>query len=77
MSISAESFTGLGVDTACKSTASCALLVFYVEWIGSYDVSELIGPIFKGQANKHCLTLEDGTNKLPRNTGNELPTCAE
>jgi hypothetical protein len=49
------------------------------------DVSEQpIGPIAKGQAFKEefpehfldCLTLEDGTDRLFRNVGAELPFCA-
>jgi hypothetical protein len=34
-----------------------------------------IGPIFKGQAS-HCLTLENGTNRLFRNVGSRPPFYA-
>jgi len=34
-----------------------------------------IGPIFKGQA-AHCLTLENGTNRLFRNVGSRPPFYA-
>jgi hypothetical protein len=35
-----------------------------------------IGPIFKDQDVQDFLTLEDGTNKLSRNVGTELPLNA-
>jgi hypothetical protein len=41
------------------------------------DVSVLlIGLIFKGEAVQDCLTLEDGTDRLSRNDGNQPPIYA-
>jgi hypothetical protein len=48
-----------------------AFLGCYTAYIVVIDVSgQPIGPIFNGQAEEDCLTLEDGTDRLSRNVGN-------
>jgi len=59
----------------------CALLWYHAACGGSSlptfrDI--LSGLVFKGQAipEDDLLTLEDGTDRLSRNVGNDLPLCA-
>jgi hypothetical protein len=49
-----------------------------VDWYFVADFwGKTIGPIFMGQSvQEDCLTLEDGTETLSRNVGNELPIYA-
>jgi hypothetical protein len=48
-----------------------------VEWYFHTDVSgQNIGPIFKGQIVLGLFNVEDGTEKLSRNVGTELPLYA-
>ena len=68
----------------CRFNLLCRIMVHYfsgmVNGIGRWLVADVLGqhinPMFKGQAVKNVLdylTLEDGTNKLPRNISKELP----
>jgi hypothetical protein len=54
---------------------SCFGILRSLEWYCRTDVSgQPVGPIFKGQTVfLYCLALEDGTNKMFRNVGTELP----
>jgi hypothetical protein len=49
------------------------MLRFLGLWLRNDVSGQHMGPIFKGQEVRDCL-IQDGTDILPRNVGNHLPT---